>query len=708
MSLYKYFTNYKLTNDQKKLIEKLDDFIRNENQCFIIKGYAGTGKTFILKGLIEYLKNLHIYTVLAAPTGRAAKVMNDYTKSNAYTIHKTIYSMNDIEKINESNYENDEILIYSYKIRCNEDPIYTIYIIDEASMISDTYNNVDFFRFGSGYLLSDLIAYMNLNNFNKRKVIFLGDNAQLPPINMNFSPALDEEYLKNKFNLKVDSYQLVEVIRQKEDSGILYNASYIRNALNENTFNQIDIKTDFNDLKSIKPDAILDTYLKVCNKPEDEDTIIITYSNAFSKEYNDLIRSYFFPNQKDLAPNDKVIVLHNNYNYPIDLLNGDFGKILYVSPKVEKRKITIKIKNEKGETKKKEIILSFRDVIIEFKNYNTPYELNCKIIENTLFSDRRDLSLDEIIALFIDFKIRNPKLDVRTDEFKYYLKNDPYFNALRLKFGYAITCHKAQGGEWKNVFVDCKTNMGCFNSHYFRWLYTALTRAKRNLFVINEPHYKFGDTLQQPENIDLTPREDIIIIHPEFIDFESYFDFPDNNEISRNIFYAIFKLTKNKGVSISNIENKLFHDIYHFNKKDIKSRIIIYYNKDGRISSIKNIENNSFSKELIDILKIIENKKIIIDEAKTEEKSIPEFTFTEKFLEDFFKFISSKLQANNIKIIDIKNYPYMQRYVFQKGAFTAEIDFYYNSKKQFTRTIPQKNKSTSTELLNEIFELIKR
>ena len=186
MSLYKYFTNYKLTNDQKKLIEKLDDFIRNENQCFIIKGYAGTGKTFILKGLIEYLKNLHIYTVLAAPTGRAAKVMNDYTKSNAYTIHKTIYSMNDIEKIKKSNYENDEILIYSYKIRCNEDPIHTIYIIDEASMISDTYNNVDFFRFGSGYLLSDLIAYMNLYNFNKRKVIFLGDNAQLPPINMNF------------------------------------------------------------------------------------------------------------------------------------------------------------------------------------------------------------------------------------------------------------------------------------------------------------------------------------------------------------------------------------------------------------------------------------------------------------------------------------------------------------------------------------------
>lgn len=705
MKLIEYFTNYKLTNDQKNLIEKLDNFIRNENQCFIIKGYAGTGKTFILKGLLAYINNLKFFTVLAAPTGRAAKVLKQYTKSSAYTIHKTIYSMHDIEEIKESNNENNEILIYSYKIRINEDPLRTIYIIDEASMISDENSNNDYFRFGSGCLLSDLISYMNLKNYNRRKVIFIGDNAQLPPINMNFSPALDEEYIKKKFNLKVDSYQLVEVVRQKENSGILYNASNIRNALNENTFNQIDIKTDFNDIHPIQPHTLLDNYIKL----EIEDSIIITYSNAFSNEYNNLIRNYLFPNQKNLVPGDRIIVIHNNYNYPIELLNGTFGKVLYVSPKVEKRRIPLKQKiHNENRVEQKEITLCFRDVTIEFNDYgDEPDILECKIIENTLFSKERDLTLDEIKALFIDFKIRNPNLTKKSSFFIPNLRKDPYFNALRIKFGYAITCHKAQGGEWKNVFVDCNTNMGCFNSHYFRWLYTAITRAKESLYLLNEPHYKFGATLQQPANINLTPREDIIILHPELIDCELDFDFLENNEISKNIFYAIFELTKNECVSISNIENKPFHDIYHFNKNDIKTRIIIYYKKDGRISSIKNIENNSLSKELIDILKIIENKKIIIDEAKTEEKSIPEFIFTEKFLKDFYELISSKLQANNIKIIDIKNYPYMQKYVFQKGAFTAEIDFFYNNKKQFKRFIPQVNKSTSTELLNEIIELIK-
>lgn len=226
MKIFDSFKGFKLTQEQQELLKKLNEFLEDTTDCFIIKGYAGTGKTFLMKGLTDYLNSIKRNFVLAAPTGRAAKVMSQKAIKSAYTIHKIIYSSHEIHYI-----DGKETIKFFYQIKKNWNGDRTVYVIDEASLISDIYNESEFLRFGSGYLLKDLLDYIHFNCVGqKNKIIFLGDTAQLPPVNMNFSPALDEQYLHEKYKLRVCIYQLTQVVRQQKDSGILYNATFIRDS----------------------------------------------------------------------------------------------------------------------------------------------------------------------------------------------------------------------------------------------------------------------------------------------------------------------------------------------------------------------------------------------------------------------------------------------------------------------------------------------
>lgn len=298
ISLSLFFQKYNLTNSQKELVKRLEVFIEassKEQNVFLLKGYAGTGKTFITKGLTEYLKEIERTFILAAPTGKATKVIANKTQNDAFTIHKTIYSKNDIKEYKDN--ENDKTFKFYFDIKVNNYQNDTIYIIDEASsMISNKYAEPEFFRFGSGFLLQDLIKFINLdcNDYNK-KIIFIGDNAQLPPIGMKFSPALDKKYLHKEFKLCIEEYELTEVVRQKSNSGILKNTIPIRESLLNNTFNELDINVDYNDISHLDHEDFLDAYIKVSNNEINEDTIVIAYSNASVKEYNEKIREYFFP-----------------------------------------------------------------------------------------------------------------------------------------------------------------------------------------------------------------------------------------------------------------------------------------------------------------------------------------------------------------------------------------------------------------------------
>ncbi len=711
MTIFETFRDYSLTNGQQELLKALNDFLEDNINCFLLKGYAGTGKTFMMKGLTDFLRSVNRPFVLAAPTGRAAKVISKRTKVKAYTIHKTIYSNKDIKEFKTENTEGTETFKFEYSLRYNEDKENTVYIIDEASMLADVYSEGEFFRFGSGYLLKDLLRYINFdNNSSKKKIIFVGDNAQLPPVNMNFSPALNEQYLREKYQVSVSSYELTEVVRQQKDSGILHNATKIRASLKSNIFNQIDIETNFADTKPIQYKDLLKTYLQACGNQIDDETIIIAYANSSVKEYNDFVRSHFFPNQSTITKGDKVILVSNNYNYQIELLNGDFGIIQEVSPINETRNITLKRKNKSGNVVEIKVPLHFRNVTIQFKDTDEkPYNIECKIIENILYSKERDLSSDELKALYLDFKIRNPFLKAGTKELKDALRTDKYFNALRIKFGYAVTCHKSQGGEWKRAFVNCKTAMGYFNASYFRWLYTALTRAKEALYTLDEPHFRVGSSLKPPKIENITPRQDLIVLKPDVLETELSFDLPQEQPFLQSIFYAVFELVKDEGISVDSIKHHSYCEDYTFSKGIEKCTFKIYYNNQHKIS---NIQKPNGTSELINLLsqklQTLEKKTIIIDyqEEVLTELSSKVFDFTEPFLQDFHDFILAKVGSQNIIIFDIKQNQWLQKYIFKRGNFIAEIDFFYNGKKQFNRFVPQPQKSTSIELLNEIISLI--
>ena len=241
--MQEYFKkNYKLTNDQTELVLELERFINSSSSVFLLKGYAGTGKTFMMKGLTDFFVNTNRSFKMAAPTGRAAKVISQKTKHKAYTIHKSIYSSKDLKEFKTKDESGTETFKFYYELKNNEDPLNTVYIIDESSMLSNVYSEGEFFRFGSGYLLKDLLKFINIdNNDQDKKIIFIGDNAQLPPVNMNFSPALDSNYLKENYNIYSSEFELTEVLRQNTNSGILHNATKLRQSLKSNLFNQIDI-----------------------------------------------------------------------------------------------------------------------------------------------------------------------------------------------------------------------------------------------------------------------------------------------------------------------------------------------------------------------------------------------------------------------------------------------------------------------------------
>ena len=706
MTLKDTFSKYTLTSGQNGLLDELDKFLSDKSTCFLLKGYAGTGKTFMMKGLTDFLTETKRSFRIAAPTGRAAKVISQKTKHKAYTIHKTIYSSKDLKEFKTKNEDGTETFKFYYELKHNEDPNNTIYIIDEASMLSNVYSEGEFFRFGSGFLLIDLINYINFdNNDHNKKVIFIGDNAQLPPVNMNFSPALDGKYLQENCNLISSEFELTEVVRQKAESGILHNATKLRQSLKANIFNQLDIETSFNDINNTKHEDLLSKYLEACNNSIDEETIIVAYSNYSVKEYNDFVRNHFFPNQNTITVRDKIILVSNNYNYPqMELLNGDFGIVQEVSPINESRTIKLKRKNRRNETIEINVPLTFRNVTITFTDEEfKKHDIQCKIIENLLYSRHRDLSSDELKALYIDFKIRNEKLKSGTKEFKDAIRSDVYFNALRIKFGYAVTCHKAQGGEWANTFLNCKTSMGYFNSSYFRWLYTGITRAKENLYTLDEPHFKIGSNLQPPKIENFQPREDILTLNTEISETELPFDFSNQTEFVKHIYLIVSECLKDENVNINDIRHTNYLEHYTLSQGNETAVFKISYNSHNKITTIQKPANpTEFVERVYSIIAKLQNKLIIVAEPEIKET---EFEFEQAFQKEFYESLKEKLEPYNFQIAKIEHKQYHEVYEIKKNGFTATYKFWYDGKFKFKKTeiIP----SRTTGLVDEINELLK-
>jgi exodeoxyribonuclease-5 len=447
------------TGEQRLALEKLSDFLfdRHTDSVFLLKGYAGTGKSSLVGAIVKTMNEMKQKSVLLAPTGRAAKVFAAYSGQNAYTIHKKIYR----QKVFSNEPSGFVLADNLHK--------HTLFIVDEASMISN--DGLDSFGFGSGRLLDDLIRYVYSGE--NCRLIFLGDSAQLPPVSQVESPALDIEVLKT-YSLEVHCMTLTQVVRQAGMSGILSNATLLRKALDENKtddYPQIRLK-NYPDVKKISGDELIETISDAYNRDGLEETIVITRSNKRAGIFNNGVRNRILMREEELTSGDLLMVAKNNYYWAKNeetmdfIANGDLMQVLRVR-------------------KTQELYgFHFCDLLVRFPDYEV--EMEVKILLETLHTDSPGLPKEMSDRLFYQILADYEDIPGGKREKMKRMKENPYYNVVQVKYAYAVTCHKAQGGQWKNVFLDLSyVPREYLGIDYYRWLYTAFTRASERIFLIN-------------------------------------------------------------------------------------------------------------------------------------------------------------------------------------------------------------------------------
>ncbi|MHC5202402.1 ATP-dependent DNA helicase [Myroides sp. LJL119] len=452
---------FELTVKQDIFLQKIAEFITGDksDQLFVLKGYAGTGKTTLISNLVNNLQYARFTSVLLAPTGRAAKVISSYAGKQAYTIHKNIYYPKPKSTSGKM----------QFTMRVNRHKN-TVFIVDEASMIGDI-SASDSNMYPHGSLLDDLIYYV-YSGVNC-KLILIGDSAQLPPVNMQSSPALDCDLLSLHYQMDVHSIELDQVMRQEENSGILFNATQLREVLNTYFYDSFSFVTQgFKDIVRLEDgydiqDAIFDSY----SNYGAQETAFIVRSNKRANAYNQQIRARILDKESELSTGDLLMVVKNNYFWLKDstitdfIANGDIMEVLQIYKTVE--------------------LYGFRfaQVKVHMIDYPSMPSFETIVCLDTLFSESPALTFEQNNKLYQEVMM---DYQDETSKFKMLqkVKANPYFNALQVKFSYAITCHKSQGGQWETVFIEQPYLAQGIDQDYIRWLYTAMTRAKSKLYLI--------------------------------------------------------------------------------------------------------------------------------------------------------------------------------------------------------------------------------
>jgi len=720
LSLQDAFTEYSLSEGQAELVKRLDAFLHGrEDNVFLLKGYAGTGKTFITKGLTEYFRSIGRNYVLAAPTGKAAKVIAKKTRSPAYTIHKTIYSFKDIAEYREQDLDGSETFKIYAQLNVNEMSADTVFIVDEASMLADIYQEAEFFRFGSGYLLRDFLKFVNLDhNDHCKKVIFIGDDAQLPPVGMNFSPALDANYLFREHHVRSTGYELTEVVRQKADSGVMRNSLKLRASLRAGVFNQLDVGLDYPDICKLEPTDLMEAYLSSCGGKINGESIVIALSNADVAAFNRRIRESFFPGRPQVVHGDKVMAVSNSNAFGFFISNGDFGIVREVLGDTECRIVTLRRRNpDTSKVESIDVPLRFREVLVGFRDLDErPRFFTAKILEDLLYSEQSTLSSDENKALYLDFCIRHSHLHRGSLEFKQTLMADPYFNALRLKFGYAITCHKAQGSEWNHVFVKCKTHQSQLSADYFRWFYTAITRTASRLYLLDPPALKpwTGIKVVGSSDLSTSSREPFHLppdkadngistyaeVHPERPSED--FGIPAEQSFLLAVLDKVRSLLVGSGAEVDNVLHNQYQEAYCLRRDNETARINVSYSNKGRVTALDGQPVSDFSAWLLDNLAPLKSEPIV------SVRPVPaaQFHFEKPFLNEFHQRLSSLVSDQGMRIQKVESMPWCQRYSFVRGGELAVYDIWYNGKERFAKCQPVVNACTAGALVADVAVLI--
>jgi exodeoxyribonuclease-5 len=462
------------TKEQEKAISLLSDFLlsREQDSIFLLKGYAGTGKTSLLAALVRTMQQLRLRVMLLAPTGRAAKVLSNYAGAPAFTIHRKIYRQKSITEMD----------VFQNNINMRQD---TLFIVDEASMIANDAHEQT--MFGTGRLLDDLMQYVY--SCNGCRLLLVGDTAQLPPVGETESPALSRTMLEG-YGMEVTELCLTQVVRQLEESGILWNATMLRSLIQNDdvyAFPKLRGKS-FPDIKVLPGNELIEALEQSYRNHGTDGTIVVTRSNKRANIFNNGIRTRILDYETELYGGDLIMVAKNNY-YWTEREQAANGVAADAMTFIANGDVAIvrRMRNERS-------FYGFRfaDVTLCFPDYDHR-ELDVTILLDTLQSESPALTRQQQETLFNGVWEDYPELTNKRDRMKR-LRQDIYYNALQIKYAYAVTCHKAQGGQWEHVYIDQGyINEEMLSPDYFRWLYTAITRATEQVYLVNWPDNALRD-----------------------------------------------------------------------------------------------------------------------------------------------------------------------------------------------------------------------
>lgn len=680
-----------LTTQQNKVFEQIRAFLKSDASVFILRGYAGTGKTTMVKKIADYIEQSS-QVVLMAPTGRAARVLSVKAGHEALTIHKAIYERACLVSKNVNDIAESEFK-FVFPIRGSEFDGNIVAVVDESSMICSRKIEHELFVFGTDNLLQDLLTFVRPNFGGK--VIFVGDPAQLPPVGESVSNALRTEYFQ-ELGLKVEEAELTEVLRHKGESAILKNAMMIRNLLNMEKRNQLVFEEKKDDVEVIPSEKLLDLYIDSKQKTCIHDSVIICYSNKSANRYNRDIRTALYGEDIPICEKDILLITQNNYM--INRMNGEFVPVLSVGARTQQ---SAPVYSQVGGIKKRIVVtLNFVQVTVpvlvkDSEGNDKEIPMQCMLLEDFLTSDKASLSIDENRALYINFCMRHPLLKQGTEAFAKALITDAYYNAIRAKYGYAVTGHKCQGGEWGKVFVDYSGRTG-LDDDSLRWAYTATTRAKKTLYISNLPQ------ITPFSKFRIAPIQKCKSVNSECRVLNEVERTPFHGETVDNSIRAKYHcIVKNMEISpynIVNVQSCQYLEIYSIQTPDGVDKFDLYYKAGGLFLPAKAVTTNKHT-------------SIISLMLNNERGMSYKFNYTpsDESYRKLFDLIRSVCDTVDVQLTNVVEHQedYSVIYYMRTCDTFSYIKVYVNSEGFVTYAKPMSMKGTEDGELNAIIEIIK-
>lgn len=643
-----------LTKQQEEVFDKIKEFLQSDSSIFILKGYAGTGKTTMVKYIADYIlqsKNL----LLMAPTGRAARVLSKKTGYRTATIHKSIYNKAKmvVKKVNDVA-ESEFKLHFPIK----ETDGNMVAIVDEASMLCSCTVEHELFCFGTDNLMNDLLTFVRPSFGGK--LIFVGDPAQLPPVGENVSQALNATFFEEK-GLKVVETELTEVLRQIGNSVILKNAMQIRNLLASDKRNRMVFEEKQGDVELLSPHQLLEQYMHERKLSGKNDCVVICFSNQSAAYYNRAIRRQLYgENNHELQKGDILMVVKNNYR--LDRMNGEFVPVLSVGNKC-KQSAPVYVQ-EGREKVKKNITLEFQQIVVTDSDGN---EQECMVLLDLLYSGATSITIDEYKALFINFCMRNPYLKQGTEEFCNVIQSDEYFNCLNAKFGYAVTGHKCQGGEWAKVFVDYRDRTG-LDDDCLRWAYTATTRAQKTLYFTNLPH------ITPFSKFKINQIQKCIKVDEDYRKIAKVDNSPFHKPTDENYLHAkclcIIDNMEFTQYKVNSVVSRPYMEIYYIQTPDGIERYDIRYKKGGLFLPAKPQQPSAHS---VFVNMLLDNENMI--------PMVFDYTPSDEMHQHLYNYIRSICDEMAIPITNVveNNESYNVVYYFRTTNSVSYITIYINA-----------------------------